>query len=187
MSQVELDSIFAGDAPFQDRPFITAPRLEAPKTAVFTAVHELLAEAVQGEWMGLWLEKVALDHAEVAGSSEQAECPFSRCVVMRCDAQSRSNALEEAFGNDVSSVTVQFVKRIVSILGPDSMSVITPWVAKFVDSQATRQQQCTAAELVAGMIRGSRQWGQHSAQSQNLLPLMQQALNAAPTIDTVSE
>eukprot|EP00656_Telonema_subtile_P042173 TRINITY_DN4765_c0_g1_i1.p1 TRINITY_DN4765_c0_g1~~TRINITY_DN4765_c0_g1_i1.p1 ORF type:complete len:924 (-),score=222.32 TRINITY_DN4765_c0_g1_i1:154-2925(-) len=186
MDHAELEAVCGGDRPFQDRPFVTDPRPRKELCSEHQSVRELVAEAVAGDWLSLFLDKVVLDHSEVAGATEQAECPFSRCVVMRCDAQSRSNALEDGFSNDINSVTAQFVKRVACLLGEESLSALQPSIEKFVDSSATRQQQCTAAELIAGLLRGSRQW-EHSERSQELLPLIRKGLVAAPTIDTMSE
>ena len=71
---------------------------------------------------------------------------------MRCDAQSRSNDLQHMFETDCSSMNLQLVKRIACILGSDVLPVLLPHINKLVEASATRQQHCTALELIGGPL-----------------------------------
>ena len=131
----------------------------------------------------------------------QMDIAFNRCIVMRCDAQSRSNGLEDGY-EGVSGVTAQLMKRVACVVGPDILQLLLPKLTAMVERSASWQQQCTAAELLAGakylaaggvlsvaagLVRGSRHWGSSGNQVHTLLPLIEQALEVAPTVDTMSE
>ena len=61
---------------------------------------------------------------------------------------------EEKF---VSRINIRFFTNLVRAIGPEIISVFAPYLKEYYQSEKDSHQIC-AAEIVSGMIRGSRMW-----------------------------
>mmetsp|Transcript_51328 Transcript_51328/g.104443 ORF Transcript_51328/g.104443 Transcript_51328/m.104443 type:complete len:1824 (-) Transcript_51328:572-6043(-) len=188
-----LDAAHAG--PFVDATWAGWNKPVQPRRQQAAGASSEFAAAMQEAisqdgWLKGVLDKISQDHRlsgdERAEMSKTASAgmPLASAAVQAAVATRwhwpRSSAAP--LSSDFSKDSMQVVEAVVRALGGAAAEAMLKEVGPMVENTSDREQQCAAAEVLAGVLRGSMDWpaAEREALAGKVGPLLSSALGSCP-------